>query len=262
MVIRPRSQHKKCTECIKHKLILKKLARHEHGKKAQMALFSHHLSRQYSDRTEYWKARTRSRQGTDSSGQRELVIILDSVDHGKFHYPRDEGLGAKDFSNWIRPCLTCTGVIVHGVATFLFLSEDFVVKDSSWACELLAHVLHVVDEGGIDLRDCTIWVQSDNASKECKNNTMMRILAGLVVTRRCRAARLCCLQSGHSHEDIDQWFSGLSSYITACDNLSTPADFVESLQVWMNGAGSRKDEAIKKCILVDQTRAWQLGMCI
>ena len=226
-----------------------------------MALFSHHLNRQYADRTAYWKARTRSRLGTDSSGQRDLVIILDSVDHGKFHYPRHEGLGAKDFANWIRPTLTCTGIIAHGVAAFLILCEDFVVKDSSWACELLAYALHVVvNEGNVDLRECNIWIQSDNASKECKNNAVLRLLSGMVVTRRCRAARLCCLQSGHSHEDIDQWFSGLSCHITAADNLSTPNDFVESLQAWMHGAGNRKDEPIKKCVLVDQTRAWQLGV--
>ena len=84
LLIRPRSQHSKCSQCIRHKLILQKLRRNVPGRRAQMMLYQAHLDKQYHDRTIYWRNRSRSRDKSLDDGSRTLCVTMDSIDHSKF----------------------------------------------------------------------------------------------------------------------------------------------------------------------------------
>ena len=62
----------------------------------------------------------------------------------------------------------------------------------------------------LDFRRCSLHCHGDNASKELKNNSVFRLLSALVGCRWLHACSFNTLQSGHSHEDIDEAFSALA----------------------------------------------------
>lgn len=260
LLIRPKTQHAKCSQCIRHKLVLRKVRKNIPARRAQLALYKLHLEKQYEDRTTYWTNRTNSRSKHLEDGSRTLTITIDSMDHSKFAFPRAMAMTAKEFSTFIRPTLACTAVISHGYSFCLYLSEPHQKHDSAWTSDLLAHTLQLVCEQNpdFDLKSTNIKVHGDNSSKELKNNSCCRLLGGLVLCRRIRSADLCYLQSGHSHEDIDQVFSGLARYLDGQNELHVPMDFLESLTRWVNTPGFRPHEPHKAVFMVDQTRDWWL----
>ena len=98
LALREKTQHTKCSSCIRHKLILKKLGGDQRARQAQMRLFAAHLCTQYADRTVYWRARNRSREKHLDSGIQTLEVVVDAIDHAKFRYPRSNIFSAKDLA--------------------------------------------------------------------------------------------------------------------------------------------------------------------
>ena len=260
LFIRPRSQHAACTECVRHKVIIHKLRKNTGARRAQLQLYQAHLRRQYADRCVYWKARADSKLGELSSTTRRITAIIDSMDHSKFGVPKSVAIFSKQFGQFIRPTLSTTCCIIHGYCTLFYMSEPHVAHDSSWTAEVLAHALHVLqgEFPHLDLRRCHLSLHGDNSSKELKNNCCVQLMSSLVSTRRLRSAALQFLQSGHSHEDVDQLFSGLATWISGEAELHTPQEYVESLQRWLNQPQLRQDERFKRVYKVDQNRAWPL----
>ncbi|CAK9011591.1 Modification methylase ScrFIA [Durusdinium trenchii] len=265
LVIRGKHQHKKCGVCVRLKLLLRRLKKSYEAKQLQLQVYKNHLEKQYADRTTYWESRGRARLGTNADGSRHLTLALDSMDHSKFAYPRDMSMTSKEFSNWARPTLSVTGILNHGHSCGLYVSECFVSADSSWSCEVVSHALHTAaQDPTIDLRSCCLTVIGDNSSKEGKNNSLLRLLSGLVCTRRLKNACMMFLQSGHSHEDWDQWFSTLATHMASVENtpLETPDDIVKSIQGWLDSGSTRPHEKQRWCMKVDEVRAWQLEWII
>ena len=56
----------------------------------------------------------------------------------------------------------------------------------------------------------------------------------MVSSGRVRSATLETLQSGHSHEDIDQWFSALSTFVTNEQELHTTQEYLVALQKFLD----------------------------
>lgn len=262
LFIRPKSQHKTCSTCVRHKLLLAKLGNQEEARRAQLILYKNHLERQYKDRTVYWAGRALSRMGIQSTGAQSITITVDSMDHCKYSYPKGLALHSKDFASFIRPCLTCTAAVIHGFATLIVLSEPYVAQTSSWTCDILAHCLHVLSQiPGLDLKNCELVAFGDNSTKELKNNSVLRLLSGLTATRKIRRAELRTLESGHSHEDLDQTFSILASHLNSVSELWTPRDYVRSISAWLQSPHVRPHEPRKFVHLVNQVRSWFLGYC-
>jgi len=261
LLIRPRSQHSKCSQCIRHKLVLAKLRKNIPARRAQLLLYTAHLDKQYLDRTIYWRNRAKSREKTLEDGSRTVCLTIDSVDHSKFAFPRSAAMSSKDYSTFIRPTLGVTCIIVHGYGFFLYISEPAIPHDSSWSTDILSHSLNFVceREPELELRACHVKLHGDNSSKELKHNTACRWLGALCLGRRIRTGELNCLQSGHSHEDIDQVFSGLARFVEGQAELHTPDDFVEALKTFVATPGFRPFEPHKGVFKVDQIRFWFLG---
>ena len=261
MLIRPRTQHAKCSICIRHKLVLQQVRRNVAARRVQMQLYGLHLEKQYQDRCRYWQNRADSRSKHREDDCRTITVTIDSMDHQKFMFPRDPAMGSKSFSGFIRPCLSVTSVIVHGYAFLTYISEPRVQHDSSWSVDCLSHAINYIQEKNpdLDLRSVHLKVHGDNSSKELKNNSCCRWLGGLCLARRIRTGELNCLQSGHSHEDIDQTFSGLASFIQSCPSLHVPDDYLHALKRWVSTEGFRPHEPFKDVFKVDQNRAWCLG---
>ena len=124
LVIRPKTQHAKCGQCVKYKLLLRRLVSNPVAKRSQMAAFRQHLRQQYHDRTMYWRSCSLSRLGgLGEDMTRTISICLDSIDHSKFPLPKSAAMGSKCFAGYIKPSLTVTGVLLHGLAAFLVVGE-------------------------------------------------------------------------------------------------------------------------------------------
>ncbi|XP_052075824.1 uncharacterized protein LOC127713918 [Mytilus californianus] len=56
----------------------------------------------------------------------------------------------------------------------------------------------------------TLYLQADNAAKDNKNNYVLMFLAMLVKAEIVKKIKLSFLMVGHTHEDVDQFFSRIS----------------------------------------------------
>ena len=238
---------------------MKRLSSNQEALKEQSVLWGLHMNKQFADREVYWSNRTLSRLGTDGTGQKTLTLILDSMDHAKWAIPRSEALSAKSFNNLVRPHMDCTAIICHGHLVAVAFTEQQVFKGGDFTCELLCHTLDKLTRMGLDLREYELHLQCDNASKEGKNNAVLRFLAFLCSKRSIRAARLHSCISGHSHEDVDQFFSLLSAFLATKKELHTPVAFMESLRQYLSNPSVRHHERTREVLKIDCVRSWSLG---
>ena len=100
--IRAESHDAKCSLCVKHRLIIRRLPRGP-GRLAHVQQYKNHFSRQYRDRQVYWSHRTLSRtQSTSGAPITHLSMIVDGMDQQKHVYPKSQALQAKEFASWSR----------------------------------------------------------------------------------------------------------------------------------------------------------------
>ena len=204
----------------------------------------------------YWNLRSISRLGQDVNGNSSICLIIDGMDRAKWSVPRSAVLAAKSLNGLQRPNLDCTGIIVHGHMVCTAFGYPGVIKGANWTCELLTFVFDKLVQSGIDLRHYEINLQSDNATKESKNNSVARMLSFYVSRGLIRCARMHYCVSGHSHEDIDQYFSLLGSYLQTQSELHDPEQFAESLRRYLSNTSVRPLERMREVVQVDQVRDW------
>ena len=260
LAIRPKTQHSTCHICVRHKCIIRKLAGDKRARDCQMAQLSKHLDKQYRDRVAYWKARSNSRMRLPlSSGYRSYCLIMDGLDHSKFRVPRSRVFASKEFASLHRPVMDFTGILVHGCAAFGILTETMTAKDSSLHVDLFYHALHRLAEVGHDFRSAEVVLQTDNTCRESKNSTMLRAMALAVGSHRMRRCELRNLMAGHSHEDVDQWFSVITSDIQAAPELHTPEDFENLMRKHLAKPENRPFEVdVREAFIVNSVRDWSL----
>lgn len=226
-----------------------------------MAAYTEHLRRQFADRSLYWSARSCSRlKQLLPNGCQTIAIIGDGIDHSKFRFPRSECFQAKDLDAFVRPCMDMTALICHGHGVFCFPTIVPVAKDSNLMADLLSFVLHrVIESGRVDGRCVELLLQTDNTTREWKNNCLTRLLALYVSSHRLRRGELKCLMTGHSHEDVDQYFSILSNHIQTYKELHTPNHFKRCLEEFHNDGTVRPNEPLREVHLVSCARSWMLA---
>ena len=172
---RPSSSHAICSTCVRHKLLIKAFAGNLKARQSQIEYFGDHLKAQYWDRLCYWDLRAQARLKCSF----DILVIVDGVDQSKFMYPRSDILfRSKELQGLIRPRAHVCGAIIHGRAVIFSVSPADVRKDANTSIELVAYCLQVVSRD-VDLRKVTLHLQSDNTSREVKNNHTIRYLASL-----------------------------------------------------------------------------------
>lgn len=261
LAIRERTQHAKCATCTRHKAILKRLANDANARAVQALAFSCHLKRQYADRVKYWEARSQSRlREALPSGLIKVAIITDGLDKAKYKYPRSRIMASKEYDGLNRPSLDMVATIMHGYGMLLTLSEPFLPKDSSFSCEVVMNTLNKLASLGTDMRVVSLHLQADNTAREVKNNSTLRLVGALVASHRLHDAQICNLVAGHSHEDVDGFFSGLTAYLEAHTELHTPEDFRACLTSYLSDASIRPHELDRSVEIVDVVRDWNLSL--
>lgn len=263
LAIRPESQHKACGVCVRHKTIMKSLLGDQLSWAAQMKEYTSHLDRQYRDRTQYWDSRVQSRLKTVlSSGLQTISAIIDGLDHSKMKWPRSFVCSSKEWNQFNRPNLDLTCCLVHGHAAMLTATWPWVEKAASLNIEIIAHALDHVASRGTDLRNTQFLLQCDNTSRESKNNPTLRWLGFQVRASRLRRAELRCLSTGHSHEDVDQFFSCVSNHIQSKKDIPSPQRFVEVLDEFIQNQAIRPNEPHREVNLVSSVRDWTHGLLV
>lgn len=257
--VRFHQHHSVCSQCCRHKLIIKKLGHCPPARRMQQQLLMDHRHRQHKDRQCYWELRSRSRMASKAVSPDVVCMILDSMGAAKHAWPRATAMLSKELVNFNRPRLTSTTLLVHGHMCLTCLSPHWVSTTSSRSTEIISHALTRLSKER-ELRDSTIHIQADNCTKEAKNNCLLRALAMWTAKRQVKASQLSFLSSGHSHEDIDAHFALTRSHLEKHQELWTPADFRDSLQSWFDDDLTRRPhEPYRKVFLLSQFRDWTLA---
>ena len=254
--IRKSNHHARCSQCLRHRLIIRKLGHCLPARRAQMAQLQKHLKRQYADRQLYWESRSLSRLASSSSCPTVITAILDSMGVDRHAWPKSKCMSSKEFASWARPRLSSTTLLIHGHVALTVLSPHFVSCNSSRSTEILSHGLSLVSRDGVDLRGTHLQIQGDNCSKELKNNCILLWAAQQVAMRRLGSCTASFLTSGHSHEDIDGLFSNYSAWLDRMGDLETPQAFRRALERFMAVPEHREYERIKKVMMMSRFRDW------
>lgn len=72
------------------------------------------------------------------------------------------------------------------------------------------------------------------------------------------SARLEYCVTGHSHEDIDQYFSLLGAFLQQQHELHSPPEFRDALVRYLSNTSVRPLERLRAVVEVDSVREWKL----
>lgn len=257
--IRPPSQHSTCGICKKHKMLLERIS-NERARAGQMQEYVRHLKRTYADRVCYWTSPATSRLLFLPCGRRSFTMITDAMDKSKFKFPRSRVICSKEFQTFARPALDMSTIITHGHNCVIAVSGPHLKKDASWVVDLLSHAIHRL-AGKYNVREAEFIVQSDNCGKETKNNVLLHFCGLMTALKKIYRIEMRFLQTAHTHEDVDQYFSAVATHIESCPELHLPRDFVDCLnQFGRDHPGVRPHESETIAFEVGQTRDWTLDL--
>jgi len=160
--------------------------------------------------------------------------------------------------------VTVTGVIVHGIGSFVFTSTDAQSSGCDLTIEVLYRLLQMLQSMGYRFPG-KAYFYGDNHT-DIKTPAMLFFLAYLVRIGVFTHAEACFLLVGHSHLDIDQFFSVLSRYLHSKQALAISVTrFLASLR-----EAFKREEMKPTVIEVDSVRGgrhgwrqvWRLLTCI
>lgn len=250
---RDRTSHAQCMVCIRHRSMIKGLSAHTAARKEQARLFHEHLKAQYQDRLLYWRSRGLSRHRGDS-----VTLICDGMDQAKWELPRDPILVGKDFATMQKPRLHVSLCIAQGWFYLFLVSSPDIKKDGNASVELLSCALTLLEKRGLNLAAADVFLQHDNTCREFKNNNGLRWGCSQVSCKNIKTLTCSYLRTGHTHEDIDQTFGALSSYLNRVRRLQTPEDVVQTIKQF---CAKRKFpfESEQHVFAMEAVREWTLG---
>ncbi|XP_076090729.1 uncharacterized protein LOC143062813 isoform X2 [Mytilus galloprovincialis] len=203
--VRKHQKMTQCTECAVFKeAFLKKLSQDEF-KKLEVRRKAH-LTLQRIAREKYYKHRTKSQENP----QQYLSLIIDNMDQSKTNLPRFPFVSKAD-NSLTKLHHHVTGVLCHSLQkAYAFTWTDQFASNCNVTLNCLMTVLDDVAKNNGGSLPPTLYLQADNAAKDNKNNYVLMFLAMLVKAEIVKKIKLSFLMVGHTHEDVDQFFSRIS----------------------------------------------------
>jgi hypothetical protein len=137
-----------------------------------------------------------------------LSLIVDGADQQKYALPyRPRPMKVVD--NCWRQKNHVMGAISHGRQVFAFIATDAIKQGNNVTIEVIHRVLlkTIKDEGRLPP---VLYLQLDNTTKQNKAKYLMAYLHSLVDAGVFKKIIVSFLPVGHTHEDIDQFFSVLA----------------------------------------------------
>ena len=175
------------------------------------ASYDKHLEHQRDQRLKFYKHRLKGINFPD----RYLSIILDAMDQKKCDMPHTIR-SSKSSEKFLKLKQKLLAAMVHGYGTYVYISPTPVGSGANFNIEVLWRtLLHVaakrVDEGRDPLPPI-LYLQLDNASDN-KSKAVLAFCDAMVTLGVFKKIKIGFLLVGHTHEDIDQYFSVISRHL-------------------------------------------------
>ena len=146
-----------------------------------------------------------------------LSMIADGADQSAYGLPHFWIID-KSVTELYRLRNHLMGVIVHGQGLYGFSFLDNFKHGANITCEAVHRVLvKEFEKRGRIPMPRTFFLQLDNTTKQCKSQYIIAYLGLLVGWDVFEEVILSFLPVGHTHEDIDQLFSRIATYLRRHD---------------------------------------------
>ena len=147
-----------------------------------------------------------------------MSIILDGMDQAKTYLPHFLQ-HTKSTSGMWKLRTHVTGVLVHGQMAYGFFDYGQFEHASNLTLTILLNVLYMYK----DSLPQTLYIQMDKCVRENKNQYVLAFCCLLVELKVFTKIKLGFLMVGHTHEDVDQFFSRFSSRLSWNSAKTLPA---------------------------------------
>ena len=147
-----------------------------------------------------------------------LSLVIDGADQSRFHLPHFRRK-SHETAGGAKIGLHLMGCLAHGRASYAFTVLPHVKQGANATIHVLHRVLLDTYRREGRLPD-VLYLQLDNTTKQCKNKYVMAWCGLLVTWGVFREVLVSFLPVGHTHEDIDQFFSRTSVALLKNDALS------------------------------------------
>ena len=211
-----------CTICTGYHSRLRKVTSEQERKQLKFYRRAH-LDKQRLQREKYYKNRRKA-----TAFSKEFIsIIMDGMDQKRKHLPV-LNRQTKD-----KPALQqrLVGVKVHGKRNYAFLVDSTVPGGGNLMIHILREVLIDLDSRNeLPNQNPTMFLQVDNCG-ENKNKVLFAFLVDLVRQNIFAKIKVGFLMTGHTHEDIDAFFSTIAAKMRSgvvCADLESFCAAVES----------------------------------
>ena len=145
-----------------------------------------------------------------------LSIIIDGADQAAYALPHFIEKD-KNSSSALKLPVYLMGALVHGRGCYAFTYINNVKHGTNIVIECLHRIFcHLVQKHRKRLPG-VLHLQLDNTSKQNKNKFMIGYLACLVKWHVFSQVYLSFLPVGHTHEDVDQYFSKIAGHLRTND---------------------------------------------
>lgn len=157
-----------------------------------------------------------------------MSLIIDGMDQNKTSLPHLTRINKAAFNMWVMRTHV-TGALAHGRQSYTFIDIHLWPHDANLTCTILLEILQHQQQSSV--LPPVLYLQLDNCYRENKNQLFFGFVALLVHYKIFKevAINICeltlyiqilliqvqvgFLMVGHTHEDIDQYFSKLSQYL-------------------------------------------------
>ena len=144
-----------------------------------------------------------------------MSMIVDAADQSRYALPYCY-ISTHSSQKALRVPVHLMGVLVHGEAVHGFTYFESFKQGNNVTIEAIYEALatKLAKDGKLP---SVLYLQLDNTSKQCKGRFMIGFLGYLILKGVFRRIMLSFLPVGHTHEDIDQFFSRLATYLSCHD---------------------------------------------
>jgi hypothetical protein len=168
------------------------------------------------ERETYYSNRKKSRDRPD----KYVSITIDAADQADFHLPH-WAEHDKDEASAFKVKTHVVGALMHGHAPKAFISGNQCKQGHNVTIQAFWECLVALHKGKHGIPP-TIFLQLDNTTKQNKGKYLVAFCELLVSLKVCKEIKISFLPVGHTHEDIDQFFSRLAILLRRTDALSLP----------------------------------------
>eukprot|EP00058_Branchiostoma_floridae_P020703 XP_002606193.1 hypothetical protein BRAFLDRAFT_92067 [Branchiostoma floridae] len=157
-----------------------------------------------------------------------LSIIIDGMDQNKTAIPHFVQK-TKESEKW-KLKTHVTGVLVHGLGqAFAYIDNLRWPHDSNLTCNVLLATLRMVSRMYDNKLPATLFLQMDNCWRECKNKFVFAFLGYLVIRGIFKEVQVGYLLVGHTHEDVDQFFSKIAHTLNKKRDATTVEELMHAI---------------------------------